>query len=158
MADVKALLEYNEVVRHRYYGVLCGLSWEEFTRNRGASFDSMRNIFVHTLRAIDHWIDVLNEEKLWSGKDFDEYKNCSDIQAYMERVENRMHNYLSTMQAQTLSKNYAIKDDATEKTTVVTAEDILIHVFEEEVHHRGELIALLWQIGVEPPMMSWKEL
>ena len=155
---MKALLEYNEVVRHRYFGVLCGLPWEEFTRNREASFGSMRNIFVHTLRAIDYWIDVLTEETLWSGKDYDQYTSCSDIQAYMEHVENRMHNYLSTMQPQTLSKNCTIKDDATQKTTVVTAEDILIHVFEEEVHHRGELIALLWQIGVEPPMMSWKEL
>jgi uncharacterized damage-inducible protein DinB len=31
-------------------------------------------------------------------------------------------------------------------------------VFEEEVHHRGEFIALLWQMGIEPPMMSWKNL
>ena len=33
-----------------------------------------------------------------------------------------------------------------------------IHVFEEEVHHRGELIALLWQRNVEPPLMGWKNL
>jgi uncharacterized damage-inducible protein DinB len=40
----------------------------------------------------------------------------------------------------------------------VTAEDVLIHVFEEEVHHRGELIALLWQMEIEPPLMGWKYL
>jgi len=44
------------------------------------------------------------------------------------------------------------------KPLEVTAEDVLIHVFEEEVHHRGELIAMLWQMGAEPPIMSWKNL
>jgi len=50
-----------------------------------------------------------------------------------------------------------MKDDEG-KTHRFTAEDILIHMFEEEVHHRGELIALLWQMGVEPPSMGWKDL
>ncbi len=47
---------------------------------------------------------------------------------------------------------------ANDKTMKITAEDVLIHVFEEEVHHRGELIALLWQMGIEPPSMGWKGL
>jgi uncharacterized damage-inducible protein DinB len=44
------------------------------------------------------------------------------------------------------------------KTIGITAEDALIHVFEEEVHHRREEIALLWQMGIEPPLMGWKQL
>jgi uncharacterized damage-inducible protein DinB len=52
---------------------------------------------------------------------------------------------------------FRVKNDAGE-TIEVTAEDILIHVFEEEVHHRGELIALLWQMDIEPPLMGWKYL
>jgi uncharacterized damage-inducible protein DinB len=50
-----------------------------------------------------------------------------------------------------------VRNDAVE-TISVTAEDVLIHIFEEEVHHRGELIGLLWQMGVEPPLMGWKDL
>ena len=50
-----------------------------------------------------------------------------------------------------------MKNDV-EEMTKATAEDVLIHVFEEEIHHRGELIALLWQMGVEPPQMGWKGL
>jgi len=37
----------------------------------------------------------------------------------------------------------------------VRVEGILIHVAFENVHHFGELIALLWQIDVEPPHMGW---
>jgi uncharacterized damage-inducible protein DinB len=31
-------------------------------------------------------------------------------------------------------------------------------MFEEEIHHRGELNALLWQMGIDPPAMGWKGL
>jgi uncharacterized damage-inducible protein DinB len=79
------------------------------------------------------------------------------VKVYMETVELRMRDYLNSMPTGGLSKKYTLKNDADE-TIEVTAEDVLIHVFEEEVHHRGELIALLWQMGVEPPPMGWKDL
>jgi uncharacterized damage-inducible protein DinB len=157
MADVRKLLEYNEAVRHRYFGVLTRLSWEEFTENREASFQSIRNIFVHTLGAIDYWLDFLQNENLRSKRKYDEYITFEEVRAYMERVEKRTHGYLDSLRTDGLSKTYMSTDDDG-KTSEVTAEDILIHVFEEEVHHRGELIALLWQMSIEPPQMGWKNL
>jgi uncharacterized damage-inducible protein DinB len=29
--------------------------------------------------------------------------------------------------------------------------DVLIHVIAEELHHRGEIIAILWQMNLQPP-------
>lgn len=157
MVDVRQLLEYNENVRHRYFEALAKLSWEEFVKNREASFHSLRNIFIHTLEAIDYWLDFLVGQKLRSGKEFDEYCTFQDVKAYMGHVEKRMHEYLDSLPAGGLEKKYETRNDANE-TVEITAEDVLIHVFEEEVHHRGELIALLWQMGIEPPLMGWKEL
>jgi uncharacterized damage-inducible protein DinB len=68
-----------------------------------------------------------------------------------------MHEYLDPLPTKGLNKTYASTSDDG-KTFEITAEDVLIHVFEEEVHHRGELIALLWQMNVEPPPMGWKGL
>jgi len=157
MVEVRKLLEYNEKVRHRYFEALAKLSWEEFVENREASFHSFRNIFVHTLGAIDYWLDFLQTAECRSKKKFDEYKTFKEVKAYMETVDVRMRNYLDSLPAGGLGKKYTLKNDLGE-TIEVTAEDVLIHVFEEEVHHRGELIALLWQMGIEPPLMGWKDL
>lgn len=143
-------------MRHRYFEALAKLSWDEFVKNREASFHSFRNIFIHTLGAIDYWLDFLKGEKS-SYKKFDEYQSFQDVRARMEYVEKRMRDYLGSLTAEGLEKKYTVTNDANE-TVEITAEDVLIHVFEEEVHHRGELIALLWQMGVEPPLMGWKEL
>jgi uncharacterized damage-inducible protein DinB len=157
MVDIKELLEYNETTRHSYFDCFTKLPWKEFIKNREASFHSMKNIFIHTLGAIDYWLDFLQNQNQHSKKPFNEYKTLQDIKAYMKHVEKRTHTYLTKLSPEKLQKTYTLKDDAG-KTQQITAEDILIHVFEEEVHHRGELNALLWQIGIDPPPMGYKNL
>ena len=39
----------------------------------------------------------------------------------------------------------------------VRVEDMLMHVVEEEIHHRGELICLMWQMDSEPPYASYTD-
>ena len=157
MIGVRSLLEYNESVRHRYFECFTKLLWEEFTKNREASFHSIRSIFVHALSAADYWLDFLQTENLHSKRKYDEYRTFDEVKAYMEHVEKRMQRYFGSLPTDGLSKTYTLKGD-NDETIEVTAEDVLIHMFEEEVHHRGELIALLWQMGIEPPPMGWKGL
>lgn len=107
--------------------------------------------------ATRYWLNFLQNQKDPTRREFDDYKTFQDVKDYAEQVERRMHNYLNTLPKEGLSKKYTVTDDRNQ-IVQVTAEDILIHVFEEEVHHRGEIIALLWQIGVEPPLMGWKYL
>jgi uncharacterized damage-inducible protein DinB len=157
MVEVRALLEYNAKIRRCYFDTLVKLPWEEFVKNREASWHSMRNIFIHTLGATDHWLEFLQNEKRSLRREFDDYKSIQDVQTYMDRVEQRMGDYLNTLAPERMNAKYVVTNDAGEKIEINT-EDVLIHVFEEEVHHRGELIALLWQINVEPPLMGWKYL
>jgi uncharacterized damage-inducible protein DinB len=157
LVEVRELLEYNHVVRHRYFESLVKMSWDEFIKNREASFNSFRNIFVHTLGAIDYWLDFLRKENIRSERKFDEYRAFDDVRAYMEHVEKRMNDYLHSLSSKGLQKTCKVTGED-HMTTKITAEDVLIHVFEEEVHHRGELIALLWQMGIDPPEMGWKGL
>ena len=152
MVDVKRLLEYNREIRHRYFDTLARLPWEELTKNREASWHSLKNIFIHTLGAIEHWLDILENKKKPKRRGFDEYTNIEDIRQYMQGVEDRLHRYLDCLSQSELEKKFTMKNDEG-KDVEPTAEDILIHVFEEEVHHRGELIGLLWQMDIEPPLM-----
>lgn len=154
---MRQLLEYNREARHRYFNALSRLPWEELTKNREASWHSLRNIFIHTLNATDYWLDVLERTKKYDRRPFDQYTSIEDIHQHMQEVEERLHRYLDGISPSKLKEKFSVKNDEG-KTVEPTAEDILIHVFEEEVHHRGELIALLWQMGVEPPLMGWMSL
>jgi uncharacterized damage-inducible protein DinB len=156
MVDIRDLLAYNDAERRAFFKAFAKLSWGEFVENREASFHSIRNIFIHTLNATDYWLDFLqNENQRQTKKKFEEYKTLKEIGAYMEHVEKRMHDYLETLSPENLKKKYEGPGMRNGKLETLTAEDILVHVFEEEVHHRGELIALFWQMGIEPPLIGY---
>ena len=152
MVDVKKLLAYNDIERRAFFRAFSKLSWEDFTKNREASFNSIRNIFIHSLNATDYWLDFLQNEDKRSKKKFEEYKTLKEIGVYMRSVERRMNKYVKSLSPEEQTKEYRGRKNSDEK---LTAEDILVHVFEEEVHHRGELIALFWQTGIEPPVIGY---
>jgi len=153
MVDIKNLLAYNDIERHAFFKAFAKLSWDEFIKNREASFHSIRNIFIHTLNATDYWLDFLKKENQCSKKKFDEYKTLEEVGTYMEYVEKRMHDYLKSLSPKDLNKKYEVRGSG--KPETVTTEDILVHVFEEEVHHQGEVIALFWQMSIEPPLVGY---
>ena len=133
------------------------IPWEDLISNREVSFNSIRNVFIHTLKAIDHWLDFLQKEHNYTAKPYDKYENMAEIHQYVEYVERRMQKCLYSLSTSKLNTKYVLRNDLNEKIEVV-AEDILIHLFEEEIHHRGELIALFWQMNIKPPLMGWKYL
>jgi uncharacterized damage-inducible protein DinB len=153
MVDIRDLLAYNDAENRAFFKAFAKLSWREFIKNREASFHSIRNIFIHTLNATDYWLDFLQNENQRSKKKLEEYKTLKEIGAYMRHVEKRMHDYLEVSSPENLKKKYEGMRNG--KLETLTAEDILVHVFEEEVHHRGELIALFWQMGIEPPLIGY---
>jgi uncharacterized damage-inducible protein DinB len=153
VVDIRDLLAYNDAENHAFFKAFSKLSWREFVKNREASYHSIRNIFIHTLHATDYWLDFLQNDNQRSKKEFEEFKTLKEIGVYMRHVEKRMHDYLETLSPENLKKKYEVGPKG--KTETKTAEDILVHVFEEEVHHRGELIALFWQIGIEPPVIYY---
>ena len=153
MVDIRELIAYNEAERRAFFKAFAKLSWSEFIKNREASFHSIRNIFIHTLNATDSWLDFLQNCSPRSRKKFEEYETLKEIGVYMRHVEKHMHDYLERLSPENLKKKYEVGEEG--KTETKTAEDILVHIFEEEVHHRGELIALFWQMDIEPPVIFY---
>jgi len=157
MADIKALFEYNWDCRRKFLESFGALPWNEVVADRGASFGSMRNIFIHSLAAEHDWLADLARGKVGTSTDYDPDRDFGDMAAmgkYLEKVEADDRAYLQRLRPGDLSKPFPLR--AREGPDgVLTVEDILVHVVEEEIHHRGELLCLMWQIDVEPPNIDY---
>ena len=82
------------------------------------------------------------------------YNSWPMIEDYNFKVISQVDNYLSTLDVESLSKLVSrINNDGIRRTT--TVKDVLIHVITEELHHRGEIIAILWQMDIQPYDMGW---
>lgn len=155
MMNIVKLLEYSQYLRHQYLEALGKLPWEDVVQDRGASFNSLRDVYLHCVTVLDFYINhVIHGDPTYPRINCDDYDSMETIRTYVEQVESQANAYLSTMNPHELTRTIERKQrDGTSFT--VTVEDILIDLFQEETHHRGELIALYWQMDVNPPHMGW---
>src|SRR5450759_1718599 len=119
------------------------------------SFPSQRDIYLHIIFVVDAYINyILQGNPNYPSLNYNEYDSIEKITKYLEQVESKTNAYLSKVTPEELEKNIERKKKDG-STFLATVEDMLLDFFQEETHHRGELIALLWQMDVAPPHMGF---
>jgi uncharacterized damage-inducible protein DinB len=152
--DIADLVRYNDTVRGLYLGALEQLSWEEVTKSRGASFDSMRNVFLHLTLVEDRWVNYTLAGRFaeWRDPDFDAYTDFAKLREYATQVHEETRRFLARLKPQDYTR--AVPNPWLNNAPV-SIETALTHMVMECMVHFGELSALFWQIDVEPPYLAF---
>jgi len=155
--DVKDLVLYNHSAREMFFEALAKLPWSEIVEPRGASFDSMRNIFLHLTIVEDRWINYIlpGRFKEWVDPAFDDFRNIGSLKKYMTRVEMRTQDYLNKMTFEQLEHKVTIPWGDTPDTKI-SIETALCHMVAEDLLHFGELSDILWRMETEAPEIPRK--
>jgi len=132
------------------------IPWEIVVEKCGASFDSIRDIFLHSLQAEHSYIRRLSGKSMEGAFDtpFTKFTDLNAIKEYADKVEAETNEYLETLTDDKLQSMVELKG-RDGKINRFKIEDILMHVVEEEIHHRGELLCIYWQHDIQPPYISY---
>jgi uncharacterized damage-inducible protein DinB len=104
---------------------------------------------------VDAYINyVLQGNPNYPSVNYNEYDSIEKITKYLEQVESKANAYLSKVTPEELARNIERKQKDG-STSYIPVEDMLLDLFQEETHHRGELLALLWQRDVAPPHVGF---
>jgi uncharacterized damage-inducible protein DinB len=147
---IKDWFAYNAHVRRGYLDSFAKLSKEELFRDRGASYPTIVDIFEHVLGAYLYWIkgasrsnSTLPQVKLPPEGDPSVPTTLELVSQEEEQVQTMIKEFLDGLSGEEdLDKTFLQRDHK------VTVRSMLWHLVEEELQHRGELNALLWQIDV----------
>ncbi len=104
----------------------------------------------------DTWINysIQGLEDPNSPFPYHKYQTWNALSDYNQEVISKTKKYLSNIQEEDLLKPvFRVNNDGIRRRSLV--KDVLIHVFTEELHRRGEIIAILWQMAIQPPDMGW---
>lgn len=160
MFSVPELYEYSSRVRRRFANKLAELPWEEVTKNREASFHSMRNILVHMIDNEDwfvNWVIQGKSSEYKREKEADNYTSMNEVLDHLNQVEAKTREYLKksegTDEFERRRVNFVLRTSG--KSVDLSVEECFFQTFTEQLYHLGELIALLWQDNIEPPQMQW---
>lgn len=154
---LRTFYRYNARVRRSYLSALLALSPEERLKDRGASYPSLQEVFVHVLDGIFWWLkyvpqDRAHEAALLPARDL----TADELKEQVARAERVATEYIDSLDEASLTRELVCHFSEEGKTSEgrFPIGDVLWHVVEEELQHRGELNALFWQMDVDPPIAT----
>jgi uncharacterized damage-inducible protein DinB len=153
----RAWFSYLADTRRGYLEVLAKLPPAELTRDRGASFPSLLDIFAHSQGALYFWM------KMCATFEFPPQEGDADAPPSMDvlrkdeaYVQAQIRRVMDGLTDAALSREIVrAKEGRQDHVCHIPVREALWHLVEEELQHRGELNALLWQLDVDPPVVSW---
>jgi len=153
---VQELYSYSSRVRRRFVDKLAELPWEEVEKDRKGSFHSMKSILLHIIDNEDwivNWV-IPGRATDYTRRKSEEYTSMQMVTDHLDEVERRTRSYLKSIDEGGLGRRVKFTVSSGH-TFDLSVEESLFQSFTEQLFHIGELIALLWQMDVEPPRMQW---
>jgi uncharacterized damage-inducible protein DinB len=154
---IRELYAYNSLVRKKYLAAIWRLPAKKRNRARGASFPSLADIFLHVLDAYRWWfLSCVAGDTSWH--DYPVGLQLSQAEARREerKTDRLVMGLVNKLRPRDLSRTYRIAGE-NPKGERISMRTLLLHMLEEELQHRGEMNALLWQEDVDPPVTGFDE-
>lgn len=144
--DFRVLYDYNSWANQRTLDSCAALTPDQFTRDMGSSFRSVRDTLAHIYGAEWLWLERWQERvpaALPSGADFPDLKT---LRARWTEHERNLQGYINALTPGTLQR--VIKYKNTKGTPYEgRIEPMLAHVVNHGTYHRGQVVTLLRQLG-----------
>jgi uncharacterized damage-inducible protein DinB len=150
----RAFAYNNAWANHRPLTACQGLSQAEFDAARTGFFPSLQKTLNHIL-IIDHfYVDAL--EGGWLGpKAFENEVPCAtiaDLRREQSAVDQRLIKVCDDLTADSLGEAVRVNRDTRVQTE--RRDRLLMHLFQHQIHHRGQAHAMLAETAIKPPQLD----
>jgi uncharacterized damage-inducible protein DinB len=146
LAEIRKLYEYNRWANHRVLDAVSSIPDDEFLRDLGSSFPSVRDTLVHILAA--EWVWVSRWEGVsptampegWASSTYDQ------LRVHWREVEQRQQKFLANGTEDRLDQPVAYQTTDGQRFEIPLWQ-LLRHVVNHSTYHRGQVITMLRQLG-----------
>jgi uncharacterized damage-inducible protein DinB len=149
IADLQRLHEYGSYANQKLLAVVATLSPEQFTRDMGGSYGSVRNTLVHVVSADLGWIERAGGPARGPKLEAAEYSTPAAVLTVFERAEKTGRAFLATLKDEDLSRSIDVPFGGPPPKRIALG-DALQHAAIHAVHHRGQTAMILRMLGVVP--------
>ena len=148
------MFDYNYWARDRQIQACAGLTEEQFVRPLGNSFASLRDTLTHLLAVEWLWLERWRERSpqiLLAPEDFPTLAALSQRWATVER---EMREYVGGLSEEALQGPVTCRSTRGQ-TWTFTLWRMMLHLLQHQSYHRGQVTALLRQLGTAPPKVDF---
>jgi uncharacterized damage-inducible protein DinB len=149
-SDLRLLLDYHYWARDRALDAASSLTPEQFTRDLGSSFRSVRDTLVHAYGAESAWYQRWQGTSPSSLPAADQFPDVASLRNAWTALEGKMRAFLDTVSDAGLDRVYEFKTLAGQSASGILWQ-MLQHVANHASYHRGQVTTMLRQLGAAPP-------
>jgi uncharacterized damage-inducible protein DinB len=148
--EARVLAEYNAWMNGKLYAACGSLSDLERKRDRGAFFHSIHGTLNHVLLADSIWMGRFERAPFdFTSLDQELYASFDELAARRVEMDKRIERWARGLTDSALGAKIEFASKITKRTHAPTLWRVVLHFFNHQTHHRGQLTTLLSQAGVD---------
>ena len=152
-AYVQRLARYNRWQNENLYGVADRLSDQERRRDRGAFFGSIHGTLSHLLWGDGTWMSRFSDvpkPAVGIAASAALYDHWDELKRERSAMDARILAWADTVDPSWLAGDYTWFSNAAQREISKPVWQIVVHFFNHQTHHRGQVHAMLTQAGGAP--------
>ena len=141
---------YNRWANEHIYATCALLDDADYRRDLGAFFRSVHGTLNHLLLVDQLWLDRLcGHAPAFTGLDTELYADFTALRTARIEADAAIGAYIATLDATALAQSLCFTSFVTRRTMRMPRWVALTQLFNHQLHHRGQVTALLARIGVD---------
>jgi uncharacterized damage-inducible protein DinB len=146
---LRFLFQYNQWADRRTLDACASLTNEQFTRNLGSSFGSVRDTLAHLYGAEWVWNERFQGRAPSGLPGSSAYPDLASVRAKLEEMDRYYLDFVSKLTQQDLDRVIRYKSLTGEEFSNPMWQS-LHQLSNHATYHRGQVVTLLRQLGVKP--------
>jgi uncharacterized damage-inducible protein DinB len=154
--DIQLLFEYDRWANHRVLQAVSALSSEQFTRDLGGSFHSVRDTLVHIIAGGWGWLAYWQESSPGPAFLTDlrarhdtlfnpvAFPDLASVQRKWAEVEREQADFVNSVTNESVEKTLPVR------TVQISLAHLMQHLTNHSTYHRGQLSLMLRLLHAEP--------
>ncbi len=155
--EVQLLYEYDRWANNRALQAASTLSAEEFTRDLGGSFGSVRDTLVHIVGSEWGWLTCWKEpspssafvtDLVWTQRDAlfnaSAFPDFAAVRLKWAEIEREQVGFVNGVTNESLGRMLPVR------TTQISLAHLMQHLANHSTYHRGQVALMMRQLGAAP--------
>jgi uncharacterized damage-inducible protein DinB len=154
--DIRLLYEFDRWANGRVLQAASALSAEQFTRDLGGSFRSVRNTLMHIIGSERTWLTYWKEPSpssafltdLWTRHDDlfnpNGFPDFAAVQSKWTEVEREQAEFVNRVTDESLRRMLPVCE------TQISLAHLMQHLANHSTYHRGQVALMMRQLAAEP--------
>ena len=154
--DIQLLFEFDRWANNRVFEAASALSAEEFTRDLGGSFRSLRDTLVHIVRSEEGWLMCWKEPSPSPAFVMDFWKrhhaaynpsafpDLAAVRRKWAEVEREQIEFVNRVTAESLERMLPVG------AKQISLAHLMQHLANHSTYHRGQVTLMMRQLAAKP--------